>query len=95
MLSELRHFNLTRDLPADILHYFLLGWLKKTLQSVKKDFLDREGIDTICAILDKIVLWKEYGTRTTSNVFRTIASNIGRNIKALAQVIWYPFYLII
>ena len=95
ILSDLIQFDLTEDLPADMLHDFLLGWFKKTLMEVKSNFLAQRDLDFLCAVLDKIILWKEYKTRTTSNAFRSIASNIGRNIKALVQVIWYPFYLML
>ena len=44
---------------------------------------------------EKIILWKEYKSRTTSNALRTIASQVGRNIKSLCQVVWYPLYLLL
>ena len=91
ILTELNQFDLTKDLPADILHHFLLGWMKKTLHGIKRDSLSVADLD----MMEKIILWKEYTTRTTSNALRTIASQVGRNIKALTQVVWYPFYLLL
>ena len=95
ILTDLNKFDLTKDLPADILHHFLLGWMKKTLKGLKSDFLSPVNLDKLCAVMDKIILWKEYRCRTTSNALRTVASQIGRNIKALTQVMWYPLYLLI
>lgn len=95
VLSEITKFDLTKDLPADVLHHYLLGWMKKTLILLKTDHLTKPIQDELCMMVDQIILWKEYSPRTTSSAFKSIASNIGRNIKALLQVIWYPIYLII
>ena len=95
VLSQLDHFDLTRDMPQDILHHYLLGWTKKTFIALQDDHLSQQDQSNIGLILDTVVLWKEYSTRTTSNAFKSIRSNIGRNIKALTQVIWYPMYLVI
>ena len=95
ILTDLNKFDLTKDLPDDILHHFLLGWMKKTLKGLKSDFLTPANLDKLCALMDKIIVWKEYKSRTTSNALRTVASQIGRNIKALTQVVWYPLYLIL
>ena len=95
ILTELNKFDLTKDLPADILHHFLLGWMKKTLKGLKSDFLNPADLDKVCAVMDEIIVWKEYKSRTTSNALHTVASQIGRNIKALTQVVWYPLYLIL
>ena len=56
VFAILFHFN-CRDLPADILHHFILGWEKKTLQSLVDNHLSRKDLGAVCAVLDKIV-WK-------------------------------------
>ena len=93
-LTGLEHFDLTKDLPQDVLHHCLLGWYKKTFVLLKSDHLNQQSQDQICLMLDEVVLWTEYSTRTNSRAFKSIGSNIGRNIKALTQMLWYPLYLI-
>ena len=93
-LTGLEHFDLTKDLPQDVLHHCLLGWYKKTFVLLKSDHLNQQSQDQICLMLDEVVLWTEYSTRTNSRAFKSIGSNIGRNIKALTQVLRYPLYLI-
>ena len=95
VLFQLEHFDLTRDMPQDVLHHYLLGWCKKTFIALKEDHLTQQNMEHVCLILDTVILWKEYSTRTTSQALKAIKSNIGRNIKALTQVIWYPMYLVI
>ena len=85
---------MTRDLPTDILHHLLLGWEKKAFDKLKNDHLSERGVSKFCAIIDNHV-WVEYKTRTNSNALRSIGSQIGRNIKGLAQVLWFDLYILI
>ena len=94
-LDSLHHFDLTRDLPADVLHHLTLGWSKKAIVNLKDNHLSAETLNVLCAILDTCVVWKEYKTRTSSSALRSIGSQIGRNIKALLQVLWYALYLFV
>ena len=41
-----------------MLHHFLLGWMKKTLMLLKSDILEQQSVDDLCAMLDRIILWK-------------------------------------
>ena len=50
--------EICRDLPSDVLHHFLLGWMKKTLILLKSDILTKQSVDEVCAMLDQVVLWK-------------------------------------
>ena len=92
-LDDLYLFDLTRDLPADILHHLTLGWAKKAVEALKDDILSAAGLNEVCAIFDGCVIWKEYKVRTTSSALRSIGSQIGRNIKSMLQVLWYALYL--
>ena len=90
-LDELQGFDMTRDLPADILHHFLLGWMKKAFDKVKENHLSFPALDKVCSVIDRI-LWVEYKSRNTGSAFRSIGSQIGRNIKSLAPVLWFALY---
>ena len=60
-LDNLSHFDMTRDLPLDVLHHLTLGWIKKALERLKEDFLSAADLAQVCAILDKCVVWKVSG----------------------------------
>ena len=57
-LDNLSHFDMTRDLPLDVLHHLTLGWIKKALERLKEDFFSAADLAQVCAILDKCVVWK-------------------------------------
>ena len=93
-MDGLLQFDLTQDLPADVLHHFTLGWGKKSFIFLKNDVLAEESLNKLCLIFDKII-WKEYKSRTNSNALRKAGSQIGRNIKSLMQVVWYGLWILI
>ena len=88
ILDQVFHFDLTKDLPVDLLHHFTLGWGKKSFIFLKNDILSVEELENICEVFDQII-WKEYKSRTNSNALRKAGSQIGRNLKSLLQVFWY------
>ena len=94
VLDTLLHFDLTTDLPSDILHHFTLGWGKKSFIYLKNDILSDDALDKLCQIFDQLI-WKEYKSRTNSNALRKAGSQIGRNIKSLLQVVWYGIWVLI
>ena len=94
IIDTLHKFDMTQDLPADILHHFTLGWCKKSFIYLKDEILSAESLDQICQIFDQIP-WKEYSSRTNSNALRKAGSQIGRNIRALVQVFWYGLWVLI
>ena len=91
-LDGLEGFDLTLDFPSDILHHLLLGWMKKVLEKLKNDHLSEQSLSEVCSIIDQIT-WCEYRPRTTSSALSAIGSQIGRNIKAVAQVLWFCLYM--
>jgi hypothetical protein len=94
VLDKINKFDLTQDLPSDILHHFTLGWEKKALINLKNDLFGEESLDKICQVIDQIV-WKEYKNRTNSNALRKGGSQIGRNYKSIFQVLWYAIWILI
>ena len=94
VLDTLPTFDMTQDLPSGILHHFTLGWGKKSLIFLKNDILSDESLEQLCQIFDQ-VSWKSYLQRTNSNTLRKIGSQIGRNIRALLQVVWYGLWVLI
>ena len=94
VLDTLNNFDVTQDMPGDILHHFTLGWGKKSLVFLKNDILSKESLDQICQIFDQIA-WKEYTSRTNSNALRKIGSQIGRNIRNILQVVWYGLWVML
>ena len=50
------------------------------------------SLSEVCSIIDQIT-WCEYRPRTTSSALSAIGSQIGRNIKAVAQVLWFCLYM--
>ena len=94
LLDRLHEFDVTQDLPADLLHHFTLGWGKKSFIFFKNEILSDDSLDQLCQIFDQII-WKEYKSRTTSNALRKAGSQIGRNIKSLLQVVWYGIWVLI
>ena len=94
VLFSLDKFDLTQDLPADLLHHFTLGWGKKSFIFFKNEILSDEALNQLCEILDQII-WKEYKSRTNSNALRKAGSQIGRNIKSLLQLMWYGVWVLI
>ena len=94
VLDTLLQFDMTQDMPSDILHHFTLGWCKKSLIYLKNEILSDESLDQICQIFDQVT-WKEYTSRTNSNTLRKIGSQIGRNIRGLMQLVWYGLWVLI
>ena len=94
VLDRMPEFDLTLDLPQDLLHHFTLGWGKKSFIYFKNDILSAESLDQMCQIFD-VIIWKEYKSRTTSNALRKAGSQIGRNIKSLLQLVWYGICIVI
>ena len=94
ILLELPNFDLTTDLPADILHHFTLGWVKKSFIALKNEILSADSLEKICEVLDNVI-WKEYKSRTSSNALKKAGSQIGRNLKAYLQVLWYGLWILI
>ena len=93
-IEQLDHFDMTRDFPQDLLHHFTLGWCKKSLVYLKTDVLSENLLLKLCEVFDCIV-WKEYTLRTTSNALKKVGSQIGRNIKALMQIVWYGMWILL
>ena len=93
VLDTLPKFDMTQDLPSDILHHFTLGWGKKSLIYLKNEILSNESLEHLCQIFDQIS-WKSYLQRTNSNTLRKVGSQIGRNIRALLQVVWYGLWVL-
>ena len=81
VLDRIGKFDMTVDLPQDILHHFTLGWGKKSFIFLKNEILSEDSLNYICQIFDQM-FWKEYKSRTTSNALRKAGSQIGRNIKS-------------
>ena len=94
VLDNFNNFDLTQDLPSDILHHFTLGWGKKVLINLKTEVFGEEALNNICQIIDQLI-WKEYKNRTNSNALRKAGSQIGRNIKSIYQVLWYSIWILI
>ena len=94
IVATLDKFDLTKDFPSDILHHFLLGWGKKSYIFFKNEVLSAEALDQLCHIFDQLI-WNEYKSRTNSNALKKAGSQIGRNIKALLQVLWYGIWILI
>jgi hypothetical protein len=94
-LNDLSHFDLTRDFPADMLHFFDLGILKKFLVALTSDNLSLGQVEDLAMILDATTIWKEYKCRTSGESLKSVGSQIGRNLKALSQVLWNALYLLI
>ena len=94
IMTTLLKFDMAKDLPGDVLHNFMLGWGKKSLNCLKSDVLTEEQLDMVCLVLDGVV-WKEYLSRTSSNTLRKIGSQIGRSITSLLQVVWYGIWVLI
>ena len=94
VLDRMPDFDLTLDLPQDLLHHFTLGWGKKSFIYFKNNILSAESLDQMCQIFD-VIIWKEYKSRTTSNALRKAGSQIGRNIKSLLQLVWYGIWIVI
>lgn len=92
-LENLQYFDICRDLPVDSLHHVLLGWVKKSLSQFKKALSDRELVE-VCAVLDSLT-WKEYTQRTNKNALLKVDGQIGRSLRALMQVMWYPLEILI
>jgi len=94
ILDQLVNFDLTTDIPMDILHHFTLGWVKKSFIFLKNEILSDEALNQVCEVFDQII-WKEYKSRTNSNALRKAGSQIGRNLKAILQVVWYGLWVLI
>ena len=68
--------------------------VKKSLVYLKTDVLSENLLLKLCEVFDCIV-WKEYTLRTTSNALKKVGSQIGRNIKALMQIVWYGMWILL
>ena len=51
-------------------------------------------MDQLCQIIDQIK-WKEYLSRTNSGALRKAGSQVGRNIRAVLQIMWYSIWVLI
>ena len=94
MFDRLDKFDVTQDLPADLLHQFTLDWGKRSFIHLKNEILSEESLDKLCLVFDQII-WKEYKSRTNSNALRKAGSQIGRNLKTLMQLLWYGIWVLI
>ena len=68
--------------------------MKKAFDKVKENHLSLPALDKVCSVIDRIS-WVENKSRTTGSALRSIGSQIGRNIKSLAQVLWFALYTLI
>ena len=74
----------------DTLHHVLLGWVKKSIIAFKK-MLRPGDLRELIIIMDDIQ-WKDYKNRTNKNTLLKAEGQVGRNLRALMQVLWYPLY---
>ena len=52
VFDRLDKFDVTQDLPADLLHQFTLDWGKRSFIHLKNEILSEESLDKLCLVFD-------------------------------------------